>query len=308
MVLGLSGGVDSLALFHLLLAYRKKGRLDLRVAHIDHRWRPESEHEAAALEKLAHREEIPFYLEVLQGGRPSRNAEDIARQARLDFFERLCQQIESQAVLLGHHADDLAETTLKRLFEGASLTHGAAMRPTTWVGSVRLWRPLLKVTKRDLAAWLQQQSIIPFEDSTNHDPHFLRTRMRQDILPMLSQSFGKEVTTSLCAIADECQDIKANLTWRLDHWLGLIQQDEQGHSLDCTGQGVLDNVEVKFLIRYLCECEGFVLSRQALETACEMFLLRKANRKVAMGKNVLSIDRGVLRARGATDVESKKRS
>ncbi|MCH9703393.1 MAG: tRNA lysidine(34) synthetase TilS, partial [Chlamydiae bacterium] len=113
LLLALSGGPDSMALLHLM----RELNHPFEVAHIDHGWREKSAEEAEKLQTLVNE---PFHLKRLE--KFSQNAEDQARRARLNFFRELCEKRGLEGVLLGHHADDQAETVLKRLFEGARLT------------------------------------------------------------------------------------------------------------------------------------------------------------------------------------------
>src|SRR6476620_6970567 len=128
MLLALSGGPDSLSLLHLLLNCQKKLQFTFGIAHIDHRWRSESKEEAESLRQLAETHQISFHLKVLDPSSFQGNLEENCRQKRLEFFRQLCHEYRYQAVLLGHHANDQAETVLKRLLEGSGWNGLAAMQ------------------------------------------------------------------------------------------------------------------------------------------------------------------------------------
>ncbi len=285
IALALSGGPDSLALFHLLLLH--KNILDLHVLHVDHSWRPESSQEAEVLRQQVESFGFTFHLSVLKEGLPSRNAEDAAREARHCCFRELTQAIGCQAIMVGHQADDLAETMLKRLFEGASLTNGSPMCPVTQMDGFTLWRPLLQAAKKDLVAWLEQRNITAFVDSTNSDSKYLRTRLRHTILPQIAESFGKEIARPLASIAAECEELHVLLNSKLSLWLRKI---ERGLELDLTQSSDLHDIEIKYLIRRLCEKAGFVLSKDALTTACNLIKSNEANRQVGTKTGTLYID------------------
>jgi tRNA(Ile)-lysidine synthase len=197
ILLALSGGPDSLALFHLLVDCQKKMPLQLGVAHIDHGWRPESPREAEQLKHLVEHYHLPFHLKKLDPSRLKGNLEDASRRERLAFYRHLCSEYGYQAVLLGHQRDDQAETVLKRILEGASLPFLAGLEERTYLDGLMLWRPLLRISKRQIVYWLQERGIKAFEDSTNLDPKFLRGRFRSVIVPQLSKDFGKQVEGNL---------------------------------------------------------------------------------------------------------------
>src|SRR5258708_5164832 len=115
LLLALSGGPDSMALFYQLLDLNHP----FQVAHVDHGWRAESSQEGAILEELCREKKIALHLRKLK--LEGANLEDLSRKARLLFFQEVCSKEKLEGVLLAHHADDQAETVLKRVLEGASL-------------------------------------------------------------------------------------------------------------------------------------------------------------------------------------------
>ncbi|MDP1835946.1 MAG: tRNA lysidine(34) synthetase TilS [Chlamydiales bacterium] len=287
VLLGLSGGADSLALFHLLLRYRDRWGLDLHIAHVDHRWRSESALEAAQIQSWGQQLNLPVHIKVLQDGKPTHNAEDIARQARLAFFDLVCEETGGQAVMLGHHADDLAETVLKRLFESAAVTRVCGLRPVSDVEGIVLWRPLLKAQKRELLTFLQNHEVTYFEDSTNCDPKYLRTRLRNDLLPQLSTAFGKDISAGLCSLGEECEDICDYLDERTRVYL------EQGLEVDLSGCKY--EVEVKHVLRQLCRRAGFSLSREALKDACQQVLAGSFKKQFMTGRHSVLVHGGKVK-------------
>ena len=106
LLLGCSGGIDSLALFHLLVEVRHFFPFDLHVAHIDHGWREESRAEAGKLKKYIEGFNIPFHLHTLNHIEIGGNLEDRCRKLRLGYFSSLQRLYNFQALLLAHHADN----------------------------------------------------------------------------------------------------------------------------------------------------------------------------------------------------------
>ncbi|MDN3507714.1 MAG: tRNA lysidine(34) synthetase TilS, partial [Simkaniaceae bacterium] len=171
LALALSGGPDSMALFHLLCEAQSHFDFSLSLLHVDHGLREESRDEADILSKLP----FPFYTTRLElsGG----NLEDQAREARYAFFEKIRSEIAFDALLLAHQRDDLAETALKRVCEGASLERQYGMSSVSKRGEMVLWRPLLSCKKEELIDYLSDRQ--HFIDPTNFTNQFLRGRMRE---------------------------------------------------------------------------------------------------------------------------------
>lgn len=287
LLLALSGGPDSRALFHLLV----EAKCSFEVAHVDHGWREESGEEAQALQQLC--EGRPFHLKRLEI--EGRNLEDRCRKARLAFFKQVCQERELAGVLLGHHADDQAETVLKRLFEGASLPKLGGLLPVSEVDGVRLYRPLLKRRKKELALWLEERNIPFFIDKTNSDTRFLRARLRNAVLPTLSEQFGKEVVGGLSLIASDSQELSEFLEELVAPFISQCVEDEEGVCLDFSVSGVPEVFVLKAALRKVFEKQRVALSRSVLETLSLHIQKRSAHTVLRVGKKTVEISRGVLR-------------
>ncbi len=254
LLLALSGGPDSTLLYHLM----KKSGHPFEVVHIDHGWRQESGPEAAQLEALV---EVPFHLKKLD--KPDRNAEDRARQGRLAIYREILAERGLAAVLLGHHADDQAETILKRIFEGARLTKLVGLEREKNVEGVCLLRPFLKFRKKELLKWLEDADISYFVERPSTD---LRSRMRGTLLPFLSEQFGKEIVTTLCRLADDSKELR---------------EEKEGFWL-------------KEAIADFFEDNGVTVSRPLL-SACSLHVSRGSRkREMRIGKGKVTIDGGML--------------
>ena len=102
VVLALSGGLDSMFLFQLLLTYQKELGIELFLAHVNHKQRPESDKEENELRKLAEQAGVPIYVACFTGDFSEANA----RQFRYEFFREVMEKTSSTALVTAHHADD----------------------------------------------------------------------------------------------------------------------------------------------------------------------------------------------------------
>lgn len=256
LLLGYSGGPDSKGLLYSLL---EAGCHTLHAAHVDHGWREESREEAESIgQEMAHLK-VPFHTTRLERDWNGNN-EAAARKERLQFFRSLFIKIPFQALLLGHHADDLAETSLKRLFEGAHLPFLGGMEPVSMLEGMPLWRPLLRVEKKEIALFLQQRNLLSFFDPTNEDPLYLRSRLRQETLPFLDRSFGKSVRENLCHLSERAHELKRYLDKRVEGF--QIRRGEWGFAVCCEGY---ERIEQRHLIHKTALSEGILLTRTVLE-------------------------------------------
>lgn len=290
ILLGLSGGPDSLALLYLLLPFQKKMFAELGVAHVDHRWRPESTQEAQQLADLAKTLGLPFHLKTLDPNQLQGNLEAASREERINFFKAVCQENTYKAVLLGHQADDQAETVLKRICEGSNLIYLSALKSITKIDGLTLWRPLLAVSKKEILHWLCDREHHAFEDSTNLNTKYLRGRFRTQIIPELASNFGKEVSQSLCHIGQEAQELKAYLDDTLKHYLSKIEHGPLGAWLDFS-ESMPHKFALKHLLFEMARPENIFLTRTQAEIACELIISGKADKKIELGTHELHIDR-----------------
>ena len=188
VIVALSGGADSTALLDLLS--RLPGLSPrLVAAHLNHCLRgAESDRDEEFVRSLARHYRIPLEyrrMDVEELSRRERlNLEDAGRRARIGFLSELRDSWQAAAVALAHHADDQAETVLMRFLRGAG-AGGLAGMP--YRNGRKFVRPLLGVTRAELALYLTERGLTWREDASNHDTAFLRNRIRHELLPLLEQ-------------------------------------------------------------------------------------------------------------------------
>ena len=207
VVLALSGGLDSMFLFHLLSTYQEELGIELFLAHVNHKQRPESDDEEIELRKPAEQVGVPIYVAHFTGDFSEANA----RQFRYDFFREVMEKTSSTALVTAHHADDQAETIFMRMIRGVRLQHLSAIRERQEFDKGELIRPLLSFYKRDFP------EVEHFEDRTNKENHYFRNRVRNIYLPQLEKEniqlkrafleFGKEVSDYQIALTELSQTV-----------------------------------------------------------------------------------------------------
>lgn len=268
VLLAFSGGPDSTVLLDLLLSYRKSKPFPLHLAHVDHQWRPESTSEAYSLQCKALEMNIPFHLKQLDPQKISGNIENACRQMRIAFFKALCSELGFQAVLLGHHADDQAETVLKRVLEGASLESLRGLTPVSKMEGMVFWRPLLAVKKLDILDWAKCCSLEWIDDRSNADLRFLRNRMRAEILPNLSSSFGKEIVEPLVRFGAEAAELREYLDGRVMKFWKHLVKSPRGVFIDlqeAVSTNEISKLEIKFLLRKAARSLGVTPAHSVVE-------------------------------------------
>lgn len=184
ILVAVSGGADSVALFHLLRRLAPRSGYLLTAVHLEHGIRgTESVRDAGFVRALCDGAGIPLVSEAARVPETARehgvSLETAGRLEREDRFERIRQERECDSIALGHHRDDQAETVLHNMLRGAGLRGMGGM---PWRRG-RIVRPLLETGREELVSWLQTEGYSWREDHTNEDPAFTRNRIRREVLP-----------------------------------------------------------------------------------------------------------------------------
>jgi tRNA(Ile)-lysidine synthase len=194
VLVAVSGGVDSLVLLHLLRFTPGIHALRLRVAHFDHRMRPESPLDAQWVLKQARGWDVPF---VLGTASEVPGSEEEAREARYAFLEQAREEGGERWIVTAHHADDQAETVLFRALRGTGL-RGMAGIPE-WRESIM--RPLLPFWRREIEEYAEEVGIQARHDPTNADVTLARNLLRHEILPRLEEELAPGARKALVRLA-----------------------------------------------------------------------------------------------------------
>src|SRR4029453_4444225 len=176
VVVGVSGGVDSIVLLDLL--GRLQPLLDLRitVAHLNHGLRGrESARDAGFVKKEAERRGLSFRLKTLPSARlKGGNRQARARELRYAFFVRTARKAKASKILTAHQADDQVETFIMRLIRGAGPEGLRGMREQRSLQDFSLIRPLLPFTRESILEYAKQRRLAWRDDSSNAKEDYLR--------------------------------------------------------------------------------------------------------------------------------------
>lgn len=194
VVVAVSGGLDSVALLHLLRFGSGMPRLELVAAHFDHQMRPESGEDALWVEDLARTWDVPIEMGRAETALVS---EEAARDARYAFLETERVRTGARWILTAHHADDQAETVLFRIARGTGLSGLRGIPARRGV----ILRPLLSFWREELESYARSEGLSPRLDSTNEDRRFARNALRHDVLPQLEASVAPGVRRALVRLA-----------------------------------------------------------------------------------------------------------
>jgi tRNA(Ile)-lysidine synthase len=217
IMVGVSGGLDSVALLHLV---HEAGFRKVVVCHVDHGLRGrESTADAKFVRDLANRLAYDVMVEktdlraVMK--KTGDSLETAGRAVRHAFFASCGAEQRCRTVLLAHHADDQAETVLWNLLRGSLGSRGMSAVTTMKMGGrdMTVVRPLLAVRKSDLREWMQARKFTWREDSSNAVNDVVRNRLRNEVIPLLNEITKRDVTASLVRAAAVDDGWRELLEW-----------------------------------------------------------------------------------------------
>ena len=187
IILGLSGGPDSIFLFEILKRLNEEKSLKLIVAHLDHEWRKESKKDLEFCLNLCNKFKIPFFSskssDLKLNLKFNGSKEEIGRKQRLYFLNKILKEQDGNFIVTAHHQQDNFETFFLRLIRGTSLRGLIGMKKI----NNKYLKPLLSVKKQDILNYLDENKIKYLIDETNNSDNYLRNRIRKYVLPAMLQ-------------------------------------------------------------------------------------------------------------------------
>ena len=256
IAIALSGGVDSIVLFHLLVTEYKDSYKQLVVFHINHGLREESYEEAEFVEKFVKDFDVKFYKEELNMSdleRDSHTSEEmLARELRYQAFNKMAKLEGVTKLLTAHHKNDQVENILMRLLTGRSIDHSLAICEEIEMTSLTIYRPLLNCLKAELEEYAKEKNLHYYVDATNFDTDYTRNNIRHNIVPLLND-INSGSFDNLINFANYYQNINNNLKKTIlskkDNY--IFSRDEDKISLVKDKFVELNEEEMYFLLKDL---------------------------------------------------------
>lgn len=203
ILVGVSGGADSVVLLAILNRLRPVYGITLAAAHFNHRTRAtESDRDELFVRDLCESLGILLLTDSLKKskGAQGMSVEDFLRRQRYAFFEKARRKAGANRVALGHNRDDQAETVLMNLIRGTGLSGLSGIPPVRDDGVYI--RPLIDCSRLEITGYLKKEGLSCVEDSSNADERFRRNRIRHSLMPELERGFNPAIRDTICRLAD----------------------------------------------------------------------------------------------------------
>ncbi len=242
LLVGVSGGPDSVCLVHILAGLKKTLGIKLHIAHLNHMLRgAESDADADYVSSLAHELDIPATIErreVKSYQKEYRlSLEEAAREVRYAFFSEVAHSLRGDVVAVGHTADDQIETILMHLVRGTGLAGLRGMQPLSTLRSpdaaeLKVVRPLLEIRREETEAYCAAHGLAPRSDSSNLLPNQLRNKIRSQFIPLLRE-YNPDIDEALLRMAGAADSDLAYIEKEvLRVWGKVAREQPDGIAID----------------------------------------------------------------------------
>jgi len=214
VIVGLSGGADSVALLHVLKELQDSLQFQLYAAHVNHGLRGrDADQDAEFARDLCNKWSVPFYLKEADvrslAKSLNQTEEEAGRLVRYGFFNEILEKVNGNKIATAHHRNDQAETILHNIIRGTGMQGLAGIKP---VRDGIVIHPLLDVSRREIEDYIKENNLSYRVDASNQDSSYTRNRIRNHLLPDLARDYNPEIVDSLARLGDIIREEDSFLT------------------------------------------------------------------------------------------------
>ncbi len=287
VLVGVSGGPDSVCLLHILNRCRKEMALSLHVVHINHGIRKrESKREEKFVSHLAGRMDLPITvksLDVPSYAREKRlTIEEAARDMRYSAFEQLAGKLNAKKIALGHTASDQVETVLMHLLRGSGPQGLSGIPPVRKLGNSLVVRPLIEINREEILSYLKKNNLTFCLDSSNRKTEYFRNKVRLKLLPLLRKNYNENIDGALLRLSEILKEENAYWERVVERVLGKVVSWEAEKILIDFRKFLRYNVIVQRRVLY--RLFGGIVSLSQIEAIRSLAQKSSQGKRIYLGK------------------------
>lgn len=285
IVIGNSGGPDSMFLFNVLLKLRDKFNLKIICAHVNHNVRSESDAEQKFLMEYCEKNNVLFETMKIESYSDD-NFHNQARKIRYNFFEDLVKKYEANYLMTAHHGDDLIETILMRIVRGSTLKGYSGFEKIVDNGSYKMVRPLIFLTKDYIKNYDEAHDIPYVVDKSNFKDKYTRNRYRMNVLPFLKNE-DENVHEKFLKYSETLEEYDRFINEEIKKTINKVYCDNKINIIEYK---TLDRLLQKKIISYILEDiykkNLMVINDKHVKLIEELLSSKRANAKISLPHNI----------------------
>lgn len=198
VIIGVSGGPDSICLLNILNNLKDKLSINLVVAHINHGLRKEADEETKYVEEFCKKIDVPCYIKYADISKMAKDekcgTEEIGRAVRYNFFEEVFENVKGTKIATAHNANDNAETVLMNMMRGSGL---AGIKGIDKTRNDKFIRPIIECTRDEIEKYCRENNLDPRYDKSNNENTYTRNKVRNLLIPYIKENFNPNIIETL---------------------------------------------------------------------------------------------------------------
>ena len=207
IVLGVSGGPDSISMLHILNEIKEQYKFEIYVAHINHMIRVEAADDEKYVQQYCQKNNIQCFIkriDVQQVAYTEKiGTEEAGRNIRYEFFEEVLQKVEANKIAIAHNKNDKIETIIMNLLRGSGLSGLKGIEP---IRENKFIRPLIECERQEIEQYCEQEKLNPRIDKTNFENDYTRNKIRNIVIPYIKEEFNPNIIQTLDRLSQIATD------------------------------------------------------------------------------------------------------
>ena len=203
IVIGVSGGPDSICLLHLLNELKKELNFKIYVAHINHMIREEADSETEYVKEFCNKIEVECFIKRIDvvkiATELKKGTEETGRQVRYDFFNEILEKTNSNKIATAHNNNDKAETIIMNILRGSGTTGLKGIEP---IRDNKFIRPLIDITREEIEEYCINNNLNPKIDKSNNENIYTRNKIRNVVIPYIKQEFNQNIIKTINRLSE----------------------------------------------------------------------------------------------------------
>ena len=252
IVLGVSGGPDSLFMLDILNKLKENLKITLIVAHINHMIRKEADEEEQFVKDFCQKLGVEFYSKRIEAQKYANNnkigLEEAGRKLRYEFFEEVCEKTGAKKVAVAHNKNDKVETIIMHALRGSGISGLQGIQPK----NNKIIRPIIEIERTDIEKYCEEQNLNPRIDKTNFDNTYTRNKIRNVVIPYIKEEFNPNILETLTRLSEVIAEENNFLNKMVENEYKkiLLETNNQEIILDLKKFNELDNILKKRIILF----------------------------------------------------------
>ncbi len=239
IVIGVSGGPDSMCLLDSLYCLKKDLEIEIVVVHVNHMIRKEADGETQYVKQYCKEHEIPFYVkrvDVVKLAKEQKlGTEAMGRKVRYEFFTEVAQKVGANKIATAHNANDNAETVLMNMIRGSG-TSGLKGIEIRRESEYIYIRPLRECTRKEIESYCKEKKLNPRIDQSNFENDYTRNKIRNILLPLLEEKFNPNIIETLNRLSEIAKEDD-------EYFLEIVQQEYENLKIGENEKEVILNLK-----------------------------------------------------------------